>query len=436
VTPFDVVVIGGGPAGYAAATAAAAAGARVALVESERLGGACVHHACIPTAILLQSLGTTLAARELEVLGVVQAAGDLVLSQVRQRQLRLTGGIETSMRAGLKASGVEVISGRASFVDGGHLAIDGKPSLEARAVVLATGSRWDVPTIEGVAASRVVTPDVIQALTEPPMAATVLGEGRGGTAFFVEYAFFLGAVGTKVAVRLDRDRLIAAFDAEMDELARGVLDDIGVRIGGTDDDIDDGLVVVTDCRVPQLDGLDVDTIGLGSSPLVVDDRCQTAVPGVFAAGDLVGHTLLTSEAQRAGAVAGTNSAGGDARLMPVPIPYVLHTYPGIGWIGMGEERAHRDGREVVAGYADLRGNARAVVEGARGGMVKVVADARDGEILGGQAVGPGVEEIVAVVASAMQGELVIDDLAATAHWHPSAAEAVTDASRDALRRAG
>ena len=136
--------------------------------------------------------------------------------------------------------------------------------------------------------------------------------------------------------------------------------------------------------------------------------------------------MLTNVSQHMGEVAGENAAGGSAVARLKSVPRVLHTLPGAGWIGLTEDAARAEGYDVVTGSFDLAYNARAITMGAREGMVKVVAERELGEILGVHAVGPGIEEMLAVAAAAMQAEISVHDLAATVAWHPSLSEGLID----------
>jgi dihydrolipoamide dehydrogenase len=154
---------------------------------------------------------------------------------------------------------------------------------------------------------------------------------------------------------------------------------------------------------------------------------------VYAAGDVTGGVMVTAAAAHMGEVAGTNAAGGSARTRLHHLPYALHTEPEIGWVGISESAARAAGHDVVTAVVDLSWTARAITLGGREGVLKVVAERELGEVLGIHAVGPGAAEIVAAGATAMQAELTLDDVAATVHWHPSAAESLADAARAARR---
>lgn len=452
---FDVVVIGGGPAGYAAALKAAELGASVALVEADRPGGQCVHHACIPTNILLGAATAHLEARELGVMGVFEVGNSFNFARAAARKNALVAKMADGIGAALRMRKVTLIEGRASFVGPRSLTISGKDgtasSLSAEAVVIATGTRWEPPAIKGVPAERVLTADAVQTLPVAPASAVVLGDGPADTAFGVEYAVLLAAAGSEVTLVSSRERLLPGFDAALDPVVEGSLGALGIRVfeaasvAGAEvarvtvnhaygsEIVAAEVIVAADVRQPFYGALNLEAIGVktaGSIP--VDRGCRTNVPGVFAAGDVTGGVMLSSAATQMGEVAAVNATGGEAVTRLGRIPHLLHTVPEVGWVGQTEERARAKGYDVATGLVDLSFNARAIALGAREGVLKLVANRELGEVLGVHVIGPEAGEIVAVAAALMQAEATVLDFASMTHWHPSLGEALAEAARRAL----
>jgi dihydrolipoamide dehydrogenase len=446
----DVAVIGGGPAGYAAALRAAELGARVALIEAERPGGACVHHACIPTNIMLGSALTHLEARELSVMGVFEAGDQFHWARAAARKDALVLKMTEGISAALRMRKVQVIEGRAAFQDPHTLAIDGEDSLWAEAVIVATGTRWEAPAIPGVPPDRVLTVDSLQALAAAPASAAVLGDGPAGTAFGLEYATLLAVTGTEVAIVLARDSILPDLDADIAAVVRASLEALGIRVfeaatlvghgGGTVEVTSPGgtvtlpaeVVVAADPRRPFFESLALDRAGVVTTDHIPVDRgCRTNVAHIFAAGDVTGEVMLTNAATQMGEVAATNATGGEARTRLAALPRLLHLVPEAGWIGLTEAAARAEGYDVQTGIVDLSYSARAITLGAREGILKVVADAELGGILGVHVAGPGASEVLAVASAVMQAEIPLADLAATTQWHPSMAEALSEAARRA-----
>src|SRR3990170_8225609 len=193
---FDLLVIGGGPAGYSAALRAAELGASTALVEAHATGGACVHYNCIPSNILLDTVRTSLDARALGLLGVLSPAPEPHFGRALARQAALVKVLEEAIGNLLKNQRVELVHGRAALASptraAVHLAEGGRTEIAARAVVVATGARTEPPAIPGLPPEAALTSDQALALSEPPASLLVLGGGPAGLVFTLEYAFLFG----------------------------------------------------------------------------------------------------------------------------------------------------------------------------------------------------------------------------------------------------
>lgn len=451
---YDVIVIGGGPAGYAAALKAAEFGASVALIEAEKPGGACVHHACIPTHVLVDSALRFVEARELGVLGVFEAGDQFNFARAVARKDALVKQMSDGIRTALRMRKVAVIEGRAEFASPTTVSVSGASgisTLSAEAFVVATGTRWDAPALPGVAPERVLTADAVQALAVAPASAVVLVDGPGEAPFGLEYAVLLAIAGSAVTVATGRPTLIPALDGTLAGAVRAGLGDLGIavferaEIFGSSAEavelrqaertvtVDAEIVVATDVRRPYFETLNLAAAGVVADTCIpVDRACRTNVPHIFAAGDVTGGVMLSSAASHMGEAAGANAAGASAVTRLGSLPKQLHTLPAIAWVGITEEAARAMGHDVLSGVFDLAFNARAIALGARTGLVKVVAERDLGEILGVHAVGPGADEIVAVAASLMQAEATIQDLASMVAWHPSMSEGLIEAAKRAL----
>ena len=448
---FDVLVIGGGPAGYTAALEAARRGASVALVEAEQLGGACVHHACIPTNIMLGAVDTFVAARELDALGVFAVGEQFNYPRAGARRLPLIHRLEEGIAAALKQRRVTRVFGRAAFVSPDSITLSGDDKeISAEAFVIATGTRWEPPELPGLSPERLLTADQVQSLLTLPASALVIADGPAGTSFALEYAFLLAVAGVNVTVAAPGKRLVPGLDAALAEAAAAVLTDVGATVltDATFAEADGSsiilmqrhertraeaeVVVFADPRRPFFQTLNLKSAGVQAGEhIAVDRSCRTSVPHIFAAGDVTGGAMLTSAALHMGEVAGANAAGGEARTRLRALPQLLHTTPEIAWVGLTEAQAREQGFEAVTGVFDLSFNARAVTLGARQGIVKVVAESGLGELLGVHVVGPGAGEIIALASLAMQAELPLAELGALVLWHPSIAEGLVEAARRA-----
>lgn len=451
---YDVIVLGGGPAGYSAALKAAELGASVALLEAEQPGGACVHHACIPTEILLDAATKFLEARELAVLGVFEAGERFNFARAAARKDALVSRLADGIRTALRMRGVATIRGRGAFVSPHAVSVstaDGDRQLTAEAFVIATGTRWEPPTISGVPAQRVLTADAVQALPESPKSALVIGGGPSDADFGLEYAALLAIAGSEVTFATSQPRILPALDATLADAARAAFadlgiafvegmtglrgdgDDVAIEHGGQSSIVPAAMVLAADVRRPYFETLNLSAAGVATDEAVAVDRaCRTNIPHIFAAGDVTGGLMLSSAASHMGEVAGTNAAGGDASTRLNAIPRILHGPTEIAWVGTSEDAARADGYDLMTGLFDLSFNARAVALGARTGIVKVIAERELGALLGVHVVGPNAGEIATLAAGLMRAEATVHDLAAMVAWHPTMAEGLIEAAKRAV----
>lgn len=431
---YDLVVIGGGPAGHAAALEAAAVGASVALVEAEALGGQCVHATCIPNAVVGASAATFAEAQELSLFGVFDAGEDFSLRRAATRREQLVGVMAGGVAASLRAAGCEVVQGRGT-VDGREVRV-GDRRLGWSSLVVATGSRWEAPAVAGVEPGRVTTPDGIHALSEAPARAVVVAGGSGRTAFSLEAAAILALAGTEVTVVAEGEVLVPWLDPPASAAAIGALAGYGVTVEraalGDLGDRDADLVVVPDERLPFLAGLGLDALGAADPDRVPAAPGQPLVTGVHVAGDATGRGFLTSSAIAGGRVAARAALGRSVPWLPPDeaLAHVLHL-PEVGWVGRTAAEAEAEGFEVGVVHQDLAHSAHSLVAGGREGILSLVYDRELGGVLGAQVVGPGAGPLVNAAAAAMQSEQAVADLAAVVASHPDPLEALVDAARRA-----
>jgi len=466
---FDLVVIGSGPAGYSAALRAAELGAGVAVVEHQSAGGNCVRFNCVPSNILLDTVRAALEAQGLGLQGVLPSTGEPSFSRALARQAHLVAGVETGIRNLLASRRVRYVAGRARLAPevGGpalrvavQLAEGGAEELSAGAVIVATGARGVPPALPGLPPDGVLTSDQLLALPEPPSSLLVLGGGPAGLVFALEYAFLFTAFGSRVTLAEAGPHVLPGEDGEMAGYLAQSLETAGLRVltgaqvkgfdeeGGErrallstpagDTAVPAAVVVAPDCRQPYLEGLGLEALGtrLGENgALAVDDGGATSVPGLYGAGDATGGIMLSHAAIHEGRVAAESALGQKSRLDLRAMPRCIHTHPEYAAVGLSEESARGEraaGRQVRVGLADLSANARAAALGQPEGVVKLVADARTGEILGVHILGPQASELIGQAVLAMRLEATVYDLAAAVHWHPSLSEALSEAARRAL----
>jgi dihydrolipoamide dehydrogenase len=425
----ELLVVGGGPAGVAAARAGARLGARVTLVERAALGGTCVHAGCIPSGAFHRT------AEVLDELGRAHRVGvRAALDGVDWPQVQVwVGSVVTRAagiaRAALDSAGVEVLAASARFTAPGRLEI-GERTVDGAPVVLATGAVSYAPELTAPPSCAVLTNPEMMALDRVPARLVVAGAGRFG----LEWADLFAHLGSQVTVATPEPRILPDEDADIAGFLQLVLERRGLRfhIGDPDAELlgEADAVLFADTRAPNTAGLGLEVAGVevaAGGGVIVDAECRTTAPGVLAAGDVTGPPWLSNRAHAMGSAAAGCALGERIRFRPERLPRSVNTHPELAAVGWTEVEAAARGIEAAAGFGELSTNLRGITLGADEGALKLVVDTEFGEILGAHMVGIGAGEVIAQVAAAMELEADYRDLARVHHLHPSLAELVTDA---------
>ena len=465
---FDLVIIGAGPAGYAAAVHGAERGARVALIEAEEVGGVCLNRGCVPTKAALEFLQ---GERRLQ-----SGTGGLAFA---------VEGVVREVRSGVEGLltdlGVVVVRGEARLAgpeapaapappsappgsDAAPLVFVGERLLRGAAVIVATGCApvpvavpahlLDGPRARVISVEDLLVPagrsDSAGSGGSGTGAALVIGGGTGG----IEAARILALAGASVTLAERLPTLLPGEEEDVGALVRSGLERIGVRVltgvAASDLPAEAGpfaLVVVAAGRRPRTASLGLAERLLNERGFViVDDFLGTRVAGLHAAGDVAGPPFWAHRAMEEGRVAAHNALGeleglADMTAAPAPrrrprpeqVPRVVFGEPEFGAVGLGRLAAERAGHRVVVGTAPMAGSARARAAGVAEGFVRVIADRDTGLVLGLEAACPRATELVAAGLVALGAGLGLAELAALPFPHPTYVESVGDAARDALR---
>jgi dihydrolipoyl dehydrogenase len=443
---FDVVVLGGGPGGYAAALYGAAAGLKIGMVEEARVGGTCLHRGCIPAKELLQTaevLRTVAGAKDFGV-DAGQPTLDLSVSQQRKQQVvdRLTKGLESV----LKGRKVTVFPGKGSVADAAGKSIrveDGTEISGSQALVLATGSSpRSLPGFD-FDGERILSSDHVLNLDKVPARAAVIGGGAIGC----EFASFLGDVGSEVTVLEVLPQILTGVDRDAAEVVvrafkkRNIKVHTGVKVTGSepngegitisydagkgDTSLAVDVVVVSVGRKPRSEGIGLEDSGVEVDEkgfVTVDGMMRTSVPGVYAVGDLVATPQLAHVGFAEAII--TIKAILDEPVVPLDyakVPWGIYCHPEVAFCGLTEEQAKEKGHDVVTSTHRFAGNGRALIIGESDGLVKVVAE-KGGAILGVHIAGPWATELLAEGYLAVNWEALPEEVAAFLHPHPTLSE--------------
>jgi len=449
----DLVVVGGGSAGHAAARTAAGLGADVALVESaETLGGLCILRGCMPSKTLIETANRMRAIREAGNFGIDAPEPRLDADRLRSRLERLVGGFREARVGAMRSTGYRLVRGAARFRSPHQIEVrdrDGSGSLlGARAFVVATGSHPHVPGIPGLRDTPYWTSDDVVALPRVPERLLVVGSGAVG----MECAHLFEGLGSRVTVLARSERILGGFDADLAEAVQRAGEERGIRVlacteagavrhadgrfrvstgeDGTEHEAD-ALLVATGRR-PRLDGLGLDAAGvaLASGRIVIDERAATSVPHIFAAGDCASPVPVVHLAVRQGEVAARNAlrllrgthTDPPAEWQEQQAMVGLFTAPEVVKVGMSLDEARRHGLEAREFRHDLDDQGKGEIVGSRHGFAKLVVEDGSRRLLGAAAVGPGMIDCSHVIQLALRREMSLDELLETPFYHPTLAE--------------
>jgi dihydrolipoamide dehydrogenase len=444
---FDVIVIGGGPGGYVAAIRAAQLGQKTAVVERDKPGGRCLNYACIPAKTILRSaeLYDEVKGEHGAELGIVgEVSIDWPALQARRGKVSesLSKGVEFLWDKGK----ITKIVGEGSLTADGNVSVDGE-TYEAKSVVLATGSvALPIPGVEF--GGRVLDTWGAWSLTEQPRKIAVVGAGASGSEIASAYA----RLGTEVILIEMLPQILPAEDKDTAKVVERVFKKQGIEIstGAPVENVEVGessvkftygdksaevdYLCVAGGRAPDTEALGLEAAGVkleeGGRKIAVDGFQRTSNPKVFAIGDLVNKKALAHKAEEEGVVAVETAAGVETE--PVDQDLLVgatFTHPQVASVGLTEAQAKEAGHEVKVGKQKISGEGAGTVYDDKDGIVKLVVDAKYGEILGAHIVGNRACDMIAELVATMALEGGAQELARIVHPHPTVSEAVLDAAR-------
>lgn len=445
---FDLIVIGSGAAGAAAAKAARAQGRSVAIVERDKLGGDCPNYACVPTKALLRSARVYALLKRAAEFGLHTGSVDFNWSEVIARKERIvsrTGA--ASAEEHYKKKGIAVFKGEASFVDKNRVRA-GDQILSGERIMIATGTKPAIPKIEGLNETEVITNIEAVSLRKLPKSIIIVGGGPVGC----EFAQLFSTFGVEVTVLEMNKTILAHEEPELAEIVRRALESnsvsvltevkiervghdsqrkkVEIKVGGQQREFFAEEVLIATGREPRISSLNLEAAGVktGKDGVAINEYLQTTQPHIYAGGDVSGPFLYTHFAHYQGELAGRNMFSEEPRHADYRIvPRVTFTDPEIASVGMTEEQARQDHKVISATY-EIAALGKALVESEEQGLVKIVADAGSGEIFGAHIVASAAGEMVHEIVSAMARHATVRDLDTAMHAFPTFAQGIKGAA--------
>ncbi len=454
----DLVVIGGGAGGFAAAMRAVQLGGRVAVVESAHYGGNCMNKACIPLTFLAAAAQMAAGARKARRFGIELGKPSVDMAALHDRKDLIIEGLRLGTEQLMADYGITLIEGRGKLLAPDRVAVTpvdaGQEPFElgTRNVVLATGSVPAQLPLEGADLPGVIGTEEAIELREIPSRLAVIGSQP----WDLELAQVFHALGSQVTLIESSDHLIHDADRDVAQRIGRALHDAGITVK-TRTGVDairlgaDGALVVVLAgergevvadtvlaarRLSNSAGLGLRDIGvkMEGASVLVDERMATSVPRVYAVGDLTAGAFWSHKANAEGIVAAENALGGNSRMRYDILPHCAYTWPQVAWIGLTEEEAEARGIACRVGKVPTAINPQAMILDETAGEIKVIACERYGKIMGAHIVAPGAVDLINAVAVAMLAEATIHELMNFIPRHPSLGEALVDAAMDVEKR--
>jgi len=422
---YDIIVIGGGPGGYVAAIRAAQLGAKVALVEKDKVGGTCLNRGCIPTKAIIACTSLYEKIQKAANYGISTGTASIDLAKVIERKNRLVEKIVKGVEFLLTKNKVEIIHGTGKVLEPGKVEItktdNSKFVIRNSKLILATGSSpARLPKIEFDGQQFLSSEQALQ-LTEIPKAINIIGGGVIG----VEFATIFSSFGSQVTIYEALPEILTGIDEEVVALIKRIFKRKKVNIlTNTKFDISQAAEKNLICvgRIPNAD-----------KQIKVNDKMETDVPGIYAVGDLVSKKMLAHAAYEQGEIAAENALGGNRTFNYDFVPSTIFTQPEIGSLGLTEAEAKKKHKDVKVGKFPFAALGIAQAKGEIEGFIKVVADKSD-KLLGIHIIGPEATNLIGAAAIAMRNGLTIEELAKTFHAHPSYLEGFHEAALNALKK--
>ena len=450
---MKIAVLGAGPGGYVAAIKAAQLGASVTVIEDTEVGGTCLNRGCIPTKALIASAEVLDKAKNIHDFGI-ELNGDVIpnIQKILERKNKIVNIQVKGIRGLFKSWGIKILDGKGFIVSANKIRValkdGGAEEVETDKIIIATGSRPAQIPIFPFDGEKILSSDDALNLNNIPRSLLIIGAGVIGC----EFAFIYREFGSEVTMVEMMPRAVSTEDEEISEILEKELkkkkiklitnikvEKVEVKESSVQAFLSDGRaieaekVLVSIGRAINSKDIGLENIGVKTGQrgeIIVNDKMETSIKGVYAVGDVTGGIMLAHMASKEGMIAAENAVGGDAVINRSVVPAAIFTSPEIASVGLGEKQALDKGYRIKIGRFQFRALGKAHAMGEISGLIKIIADEQNDKILGAHIIGPHASDLIHEIALAVNKGLTVKDIADTIHAHPTLSEGIMEAAED------
>ncbi len=450
---MKIAVLGAGPGGYVAAIKAAQLGASVTVIEDTEGGGTCLNSGCIPTKALVASAEALDKAKNIHDFGI-ELNGDVIpnIQKILERKNKIVNIQVKGIRGLFKSWGIKILDGKGFIVSANKIRValkdGGAEEVETDKIIIATGSRPAQIPIFPFDGEKILSSDDALNLNNIPRSLLIIGAGVIGC----EFAFIYREFGSEVtmvemmpgAVSTEDEEISAILEKELKKrkiklIANIKVEKIEIKENSVLTFLSDGRtieaekVLVSIGRAINSKDIGLENIGVKTGQrgeIIVNDKMETSIKGVYAVGDVTGGIMLAHMASKEGMIAAENAVGGDAVINRSVVPSAIFTSPEIASVGLREKQALDKGYRIKIGRFQFRALGKAHAMGEISGLIKIIADEQNDKILGAHIIGPHASDLIHEIALAINKGLTVKDIADTIHAHPTLSEGIMEAAED------
>src|SRR6056297_2846730 len=456
---MDVVIIGGGVGGYVAALKGAQLGLKIALIEKDKIGGICLNHGCIPTKSLASSAQIWEHFKNAKKFGLSAENISFDFARIIERKDKIVNRLTMGVKYLLKARAVQLIEGEAEILSPKQVVVyqrnNDKEDFKTKNIIIATGSTVRQINIEGLENKNIIDTNEVLTLKNLPKKMLIIGAGYSG----VEFASIFNSFGVEVSVKDLLKRILLPVDDEIANSLLGILKKQGISffLNSKLEKIvskSDGLLVnikskeeekkeiivekvlLSTGRVPDFGGLNIQGLGieLENEGIKVDQYMKTNIPGIYAVGDVVAKKMLAHVATAQGQVAVQHIAGikNSKPMSYQVVPFCVFTNPEVASVGYNEGEAREEFSEIKIFRFPYQANGKALGMDEKEGYVKMIANAKDNQVVGVHIIGAHASDLIAEATLAIQKRCTASDIAETIHAHPTLPETIAETAEGIL----